>query len=169
MTKTAIKGSDITKENVDKLLAFSDDEIAVTSADEKQGIAAALIKRSEDIKFQINSLKESSGINELDSEDKIKLSLNDINQMPDNSVAIVNVHNDEVVSVQDGDDSRYETEDQVVASYVVEKKTFLVLNDDIDYHGYLLKLVDLDLKCYLKLGKARLSMVSNDNLISLIP
>ena len=102
MAKIAIKGSDITKENVDKFLAFSDDEIAVTSADDKQGIAAACKKRSEDIKFQINSLKESSGINALDSEDKrissfldkLMLSLNDINQMPDNSVAIVNVHND---------------------------------------------------------------------------
>jgi hypothetical protein len=176
MPKIAIKGSDITKENVNKVLSFSDDEIAVTSTDEKQGLIATLAKRSDDIKFQINSLKESSGINELDSEDKriqlflekLRLSLNDLNQMPDNSIAIVNIHDEDTVTTTDGDDTHTEVQDNVVARYLVEKKTFLVLNDDIDYHNYLLKLVELDLKLYLKLGKTRLAIVSDDNLINLI-
>lgn len=160
--KIGLKSTD--KEGVARLLSLTADDISNTSADELVGMLALLHKRKDDISTEADSLKESSGINALDNEaSRIKELMLQINHAlvvsnffnETNEQVMVNIHKEDVVSVFDGDETRYETEDVIDASSVMVKQSSYYLKDGINFDDLLNKLAELGIISSVRLGTLR--------------
>lgn len=167
MKKFALKSADATKENVASLLQFTDDDISETSADELVGMVALLSKRMADITVKAESLKESSGLNEIGTEiSNIKEMIKKINSailrsslLNNGEKILVNVHDDDVVAV---DNERYETEDRIESSNVFVKEVSYSIIPSVTYSDLLDKLADLNILGSVKLGGLSVTTLTLD-------
>lgn len=167
MKKFALKGEDASKEKVASLLQFTDDDISETSADELVGMVALLNKRMADIAVTAESLKESSGLNEIDTElSNIKEMIKKINSailkstlLNNGEKILVNVHDDDVVAV---DNERYETENRIESSNIFVKEVSYSVADNVSIGSLLDELANLNILGSVKLGGLSVTTLTAD-------
>lgn len=157
------------KEDISKLLTLTADDIENSSADELVGMLALANDRLKDISIESDSLMESSGLNELDNETtqlkafvlRLSRALILSGYLRDaNGKVYVNIHSDEVVSVQDGDESRYETEDVIKSSSSLEEKVSYSVAPNVPLENLLNKLADGGIIGSVRLGSMPLTGVT---------
>ena len=163
--KLGIKKSDICPENIAIARQFSDDEIANMPSEEKHAWMAAISENNKKIKIDIDSLKESSGLNALSAQQKddlillnrFSLSLADVNQMPEDTPVLITVH-DEQPSEVEGEPSA----DVVSARYLTVKTVTYSIANGVELISFLDALNELDLRDCYKLGKCKLTSLDAD-------
>ena len=156
MKKFALKSEDASKEKVASLLQFTDDDISETSADELVGMVALLNKRMADISLATESLRESSGLNEIETElsnikemiKKINSAILRSNLLDNDEKVLVNVRGDGSVI----DAEHHESEDNIEMSNMFVKDVSYSVADSVSFGVLLDKLADLNILGSVKIG-----------------
>lgn len=165
MSKFALKNSDASKESIAKILAFTDDDIVVSSADDLVGMVTLLTKRIADISQMSDSLMESSGLSSLSQElAAIKAMVKKINQalvttrlFDQGERVLTSIYDEDPIPV---DGSNPVEGDRILQSNVLVKETSYVPKAGASFDDFIGRLVSLNVYGSVRIGNASLSSLN---------